>query len=998
MCLAYSTEVGAVEYLPVAAIPRPRSLQQHTTLLMQRRSLGVGNVSSRGRLCTLPRGFFSGSSAVILAVLPDRLVYAAVASSAQKGTSGWFVASRPCVPVEPLLCGLLAIKDSLPLLESFSTGGSTLTPPTSPTRLSINTTSPVPKVNAANAAALAAWHSRVKGILSYCDQAIYSLTLTYFPERSTGAVGGQEDTASGASPSTHSSRSLCLALLDRPAGDPCRSLAAVAAGIPAAADAVLGDFPATRWLPPAFKLDIALAAGLHARGVLELLGPRGELQEALLDSSAYVDLPCPFSATSLQLRAAARALKHAGYVLAAAQVADLAGDESFLVSAVLASGRRAEAGAYASELQSSARVSVQLPLALHEKADENCKIYSVTTSLSVLALGGNERRDRAFDFSGLLRNAPPSENVFTGLERWGVVSAAQRALASGSSGNGICPTTQFGSVAMDILEEFVTPRVKLDPRAPVKAGADGGLTGLLWAANGEADTKAQAVVSTLPDGSPLPASWIDSIGEGRECDKLGLYCRFSDMAHEGDATFRNLGVPGARAVFLDLSRYEGHLEVFAKNASDLQVEISSSPIDPGDTHERTKVLCDVKVCAPAPATPKQHGLRTRVLRGTQLDTGMYHSNASRTKLTLELTVCFSGSALAAHSCLMRREGGAATNVANADVLWSLGIDGTGHVVWACGAAEVRSQKPISGLLPATGPDVPPGACGAWTHIAAVLDCSGDPAGASGSVLLLVNGEKVAKSRGLLPFAPRTEQQLSETTMYFCPDLAEGWHYTELRCWADARSAVDLERCKDAMLSMGSKRKRLQLRIRGGKKLFSPLAEASWQLKQEAPQIIEVLSSEEEKEAVDAPADGSGDATVTAPPRAGLMAAPALRRPLGVPGSLASPAGLAGPRSNTSAPAAGSLAGPSHVPAQRHPTGMPGGLAAPPGALRLSTGMPGSLAPPGGLAAPRSPALVGTRSIDFNSRKAAAAPTELLVKPRGPSSKAKEDFPAIGGLG
>jgi len=996
MCLAYSTEVGAVEFLPVAAIPRPRALQEHNTLLMQKRSLGMGAVSSRCRLCTLPRGIFNGSSAVVLAILPDRLVYAAVASSAQKGTTGWFIASRPCVPVEPLLSGLLAIKDSLPLLDSFSTGGITLTPPSSPTRLSNKTSSPVPKVNPANAAALAAWHSRVGGILSYCDQAIYSLALTYFPERATG---GQDDTANGASPSTHSSRSLCLALLERPVADPCRSLAALVAGIPAAADAVIGDFPPTRWLPPVFKLDIALAAGLHARGVLELLGTRGELQEALLDSSAYIDLPCPYSATSLQLRAAARALQYAGYVLAAAQVADLAGDESFLVSAVLASGMQAKAGAYINELQSSARISAQLPLALHERANDKCKVYSVTTSLSVLALGGNERRDRTFDFSDMLQNAAPSRNLFMGLERRGIVSAAQRALAGGSSGSGICPTTQLGSVAMDILEEFVTPRVKLDIRAPVKAGGGGGLAGLLWAGNGGAEAEVAAAVSTLPDGSPLPSSWMDAIGEGRECDKLCLYCRFSDMSHEGDPTFRNLGAPGARAVFLDLSRYEGHLEVFAKNASDLQVEISSSPVDPGDTHERTKVLCDVKVCASATTKTKQHGLRARVLRGTQLDTGMYHSNGSRTKLTVELTVCFSGSALPAHSCLMRREEGAAT-AGNADVLWSLSIDSSGHLVWASGANEVRSQKPIPDLLPVAGPDVPPGACGAWVHIAAVLDCSGDPLGGSGSVLLLVNGEKVAKSKGSVPFSPRTEKQLSETTMYICPDLAPGWYYTELRCWADARTAIELERHKDAMLSMGSKRKRLQLRIRGGKKLFSPLDEASWVLKEEAQQIIEVLSSEEEKEAADTVAlnDAGDDAAAGAgAPRAGLMASPSLRRPTGIPGTLASPGGLGGPRSSTSAAGAGAgtgtLAGPAHAPAlRRPPIGMPGslappsGLAAPPGALRRPTGMPGSLAPPGGLAAPRSSTLFGAGSIDFGSK---AVPTGLLGKPRDTGNETKE---------
>ena len=58
------------------------------------------------------------------------------------------------------------------------------------------------------------------------------------------------------------------------------------------------------------------------------------------------------------------------------------------------------------------------------------------------------------------------------------------------------------------------------------------------------------------------SSWVPDVGVGKEWEKVVGYWRFSDMLNYGDLGFLNSGIPGARSVFLDLSKYGIPLEIF----------------------------------------------------------------------------------------------------------------------------------------------------------------------------------------------------------------------------------------------------------------------------------------------------------------------------------------------------------------------------------------------------------------------------------------------------
>jgi hypothetical protein len=937
MCLAYSTESGGVEYLPCVAISHPRTQMQHAIHLMQRRSLGFGNIATNRRLCTLPRGHFDGGSTKLIAITPNRLIYSSNVCSPATGKVGVNISSRPCIPVEAIMSGLLAVKDSLHVLEnqtrSEGSAGLNLTPPASPISapgklISVKTKD--------NTAIHAMWRSRAAYVRKCCEKALHSFAFAYFPLRSTA---GHDEVTTGASPSSHSSRALCFDFLDLAPGDSCRPLAALMAGAFSAADAPLGDFPYMRWLPPAFKFDVALAAGLPSRALLDLLGPRAELQEALLDRSAYVELPHPRTAHALQMRASSRVLAHAGFALAAAQVADLAGDDSFLVKALIAQGPAARAEPYACVLKDAQHVDKWLPFAL---SGGGRFVFYAAGTISIKEVGGGSRRSSAFDFSELFCDKS-SEIMYTGVERRNALQAVQREhFAARGSCCDVSPSVRLGHLAMDVLEEYMSPRATLDALLlPAGAGGGTGIGGVSSMAEGLAsDDPKTPSDGVLPNGSAKPDTWVDSVGEGRECDKLSLYSRFSDMAHAGSELFRSSGTPGARAVFVDLSLFQGHLEAFAASPGDLWVALSNSPIDQGDAHERTKALCDVTVCSGAGSNGSagfSHGLRVLVQRGTQLDVGMYHRSGPRSCLTVEITVCCSSATLPANNCLLRREQGLpGPSQSPQPELWSLNIDSLGHVVWRSGGKELRSPEPLPGIFPPTGEDVPSGATGSWAHIAFVLDSSADAAGLSGSVALFVNGARVAKSRsGFFTFIERSEAELRDTTLYVAPDLAAGWRFTELRCWAEARSALDLERHRDSMLSMASKRKRLQLRIRGGKKLFSPLDESSWLLRDASPHVVKPAIINDGSNTASAVSGGNGadgteaedeDVSVT------IKAAAPLRGTTPVKSLIASAprALLALPRENPNAGAGGIAAprtgiGPAPAPA---PAAGVGGIAAP----------------------------------------------------------------------
>ena len=424
------------------------------------------------------------------------------------------------------------------------------------------------------------------------------------------------------------------------------------------------------------------------------------------------------------------------------------------------------------------------------------------------------------------------------------------------------------------------------------------LSSLVGLLNEADDADAKAAEELLPGGARLPVTWVSGVGEGREWDKLGLYCRFSDVRHADRQAFRSSGTPGARAVFLDLSRYENHIEVFAQQPSDMSITLSESPVDGGDSHERTKSLCDVRMLASpqlhaeVAKVCKSHGMRVSVARGTPLDVGTYHVSGPRSRLTMELTICFDGDKLPSSSSMLKREVGKASHK-NVDpsstsaLIWELSIDSEGHLLWSCGDAckPVRSPSPIPDLMPPIGEDVPVGAAGAWTHVCAVVDSSQSDIGASGQVSLYVNGECVAKKKPV-KFTEFAEAQLVDTTLYIAADLSKGWRVTELRAWADARTSSEIDQNRDMMLALASKRKRLQYRVKGNKQLFGALDERSFYLGAASPgdglvnnQAAAAVGVGEEKSDADvsvkvvanATADGKGLITPISTPGGGASA-------------------------------------------------------------------------------------------------------------------------------
>jgi hypothetical protein len=168
-----------------------------------------------------------------------------------------------------------------------------------------------------------------------------------------------------------------------------------------------------------------------------------------------------------------------------------------------------------------------------------------------------------------------------------------------------------------------------------------------------------------PELAPIePEGWVEDIGVGKEWDKVVGYWRFSDMKREGEGGFINTGVPGARGVFTDISKYNIGLEIFGGGGGKdgdvcLQLEASTSPVDPGEEHDKVKILYDVAYSMPIEGSLKgpvisTGGMRATVLRGGPLDIGVYHTDMNRSKFTVEMYCCFDVSDRKDNQCLVMR--------------------------------------------------------------------------------------------------------------------------------------------------------------------------------------------------------------------------------------------------------------------------------------------------------------------------------------------------------
>lgn len=277
--------------------------------------------------------------------------------------------------------------------------------------------------------------------------------------------------------------------------------------------------------------------------------------------------------------------------------------------------------------------------------------------------------------------------------------------------------------------------------------------------------------------------------------------------------------------FSDLSKYSIPLELYASADDQVQLEPSTSAVDPGEDHEKVKSLYDLVIGAAAATGLSGLGLRCMVARGGPLDVGMCHSDPDRCRFTLEVCLYkIEGSKTAASSVVATRRLLSATGDSS-DPIWTLSVDSQGSLNFKFDknpSEMIMSGEKTVNMGPTDDVEV-----SVWNHVALVIDAGefDDLAAAPSSahVFMYVNGALLVDK--IISIPSYQEDELEKTLLLVCPDMI-GWRMTELRLWSCARSASDIENHRDNYLSLASKRKRLQFRIKGGKKLFGPIGSLS----------------------------------------------------------------------------------------------------------------------------------------------------------------------------
>ena len=817
--LVYSSASGSVHYIVPSAVTQTLSQEQLIENLLRNRSLGMENLHShhRGHLCSLPSNCFELGALRILACLPDRILYAASAVDPSTGLINMSIMARPCLPVEPMILGLLAVKDAAVSLQTSSED---------------------------NAIALP-WKKRAITIEQYCDKMVYCLVMLYFKARFS--TGSKEDEEFGNKPSSHSSRRLCTELFSRRQDDTCRGLAVIAAAITLSDIDPTEEFPPTRWLPPSFKFEVALAADMPSQACLELMAGRLEMQDAFLDAQAYVDLPHPKSAKAMQIAAAKEVLREAGYTRSALGMADLVGDDLFIADVLRKKGKLGEEK-FLDACKSSDTIDPLVPVLIE---NDMAHVYVSLNNLLVKNMGGAGRRSSMFTFTSAIKDKRE-----VGKDKVGEVVFDQTAFCATQRnhaqhrGGVLGPNSKLGSLGMDVTEEWVGTRLQLESVPVVAGGVFGGESIFSFGAGSEGSTVngdegESGVERKLPDGGDLPDSWVEGVGIGRDMDKVSGYWRFSDIVHAEDPRFiSSCSRPGTRACFLDLSKYEQPLQAFAASDTDMKLCPSTSSVHSGEEHDKQKLLYDVVYACKSASEFRGHqslnGLRTLVKRGTHFDIGMHHNDQDRCKMTIEFSISFRGSELMGDTCLLQRVLGFPIEPKGQQTrqpgvsLWDLCVDKDSYLVWSCGQTPEKSFKssrplPNFNLATTAESESKSPTDSSWVNVAVVVNSSGDSEGASGIVSLYANGEQIGTTPNAIEFPTHKEADLADSTLYVAPGMGPGWRFTELRIWADARTSGAIEESHMSTLPLASKRKRLQLRIPGGKKLFTPLNEDSFYL-------------------------------------------------------------------------------------------------------------------------------------------------------------------------
>jgi hypothetical protein len=292
-----------------------------------------GLARSSGILCSLPSNFTSSGSLKIVACLPDRLFLAYTEAPEAESDSGpqsaadinaadinnsdgyqMVFASRPCIPAEPLILGLVSMDPS-----QFGSASSSVHNAGKETN-----SSDVVHLSASDW--LVQHKERIK--------AVELIGTAYFPPGDLQS--GSISTGMGALPTSQCTRLLVASLLalslqsqyhlsvsalaeynENALITKCAALTSVVSGCPVRSSdgRSQGNFSRGRWIASASKFHCVArlsSAGANelssAQACLELLNDRPDLQDVLIDpeSNYSNDFPHPRSRLAYQLRAASK--------------------------------------------------------------------------------------------------------------------------------------------------------------------------------------------------------------------------------------------------------------------------------------------------------------------------------------------------------------------------------------------------------------------------------------------------------------------------------------------------------------------------------------------------------------------------------------------------------------------------------------------------------------------------------------------------------------------
>lgn len=314
-----------------------------------------------------------------------------------------------------------------------------------------------------------------------------------------------------------------------------------------------------------------------------------------------------------------------------------------------------------------------------------------------------------------------------------------------------------------------------------------------------------------------PTTWVDL---SMSNDKCVGYWRFSDLKlatktvsfpsnleKESPTTCRVL------AEVLDLSKFSalGRLllidtHVNIDNAS-LELQCSTSDCDPGESHDRVKALNDVVFLS-----QKQSSVCLMLNIGVGGPNDLvFNKDESRQSMTIEFSVFGTIMSSCEHPVILFQR-----LLKNGREVISLFITENNTLQFKIGD-YARSFTRCNEELERQEEFVLFDSTMQWRSISIVLSCINND---ELTATLYVNGQFIDSMTINFPSSLFEIASSSPSYFIFSRNFPFSWRFTELRCFLGTRSQIDIEEQRLSYLSLASKRKRQQQRIKGTKELFS----------------------------------------------------------------------------------------------------------------------------------------------------------------------------------